>query len=297
MNLSAMSELLAPSPVVSRDTYEVSMLILLAPLLTMSVIGVVTNVINMAVFVKQGVASDSTTLSLFALALSDILGCIFMLPQPVCFFLEEFVVTDNVFVNNCVVLITMPATAEIIGHIPFILNTLILWVPDPDRNKTLTAFNYQTPIGSLLYRLSNLIESNILTTAAMFIITMATVAIVTQVKTSSAWRNTLTNKSGLSLKKSETPKNKISIKDRETVRVVLSVTVLFLICLAMSHFPGLAMYVIPEFSLDGYNRGLFHLCYTFKFNLDALNASVNFFFYLKQSSKFRKTCYSLFRTV
>ncbi|KAI8770964.1 growth hormone secretagogue receptor type 1 [Biomphalaria glabrata] len=346
MDISDSTEVIPVSPVLTTVTYELSMLVLLVPLCLLSLLGLVTNSINSVVFIKQGLTSDSTTLSLFALTLSDLLGCLFMLPHPVCFYLQTLVVTDDPVIRNCLVLSTMTATyphiictqitcwitvyisveraicvlfplrvklliqykntviilvfltvAEIACHVPFILNCPFLWLPDPSRNSSYIVVNSQTPTGFLLYELSNLIESSILTSAAMFIIAMATVAIITRVRTSSAWRTAMSTKKETISKASKTQSSsekRISVKDKEAVKVIASVAMLFLACLSFSHIPGLAMYMIPQFSLDGYNKDLFQLFYSFKFNLDALNASINFFFYVKQSTKYRQTLFKLF---
>ncbi|KAK0040034.1 growth hormone secretagogue receptor type 1 [Biomphalaria pfeifferi] len=341
-----------PDPILTSNTYEILMLVQLIPLFLISLLGVVTNVINILVFTKQGVTSDSTTLSLFALTLSDLLACVFMLPHPLCFVLQRFVVSHELLIRNCLVLSTMSATyphilctqiacwvtvyisveralsvlfplqvkllikykntaavlmfiygAEIVGHVPYLVNSPILWIRDASKNDTLMAINYQTPLGVSLYAYSNLIESNILITVAMLIITGSTLATLERIRTSSAWRNTM--RSNVKLSKSQSLQStaeikseivrpdKITTKDKETVKMVASVTCCLLVCLACFQIPGLAMYAIPEFSLTGYNKDIFQVFYTFKFILDTLSASINFFFYVNQSSRFRKTYNSI----
>ncbi|CAL1525860.1 unnamed protein product, partial [Lymnaea stagnalis] len=73
-------------------------------------LGIVTNLINVRVFHRQGVTSDSTTVVLFTLSLSDLLGCVFLVPEIFCFYAEGRVQTDNGFINNCTELTLMPAT-------------------------------------------------------------------------------------------------------------------------------------------------------------------------------------------
>ncbi|CAL1525858.1 unnamed protein product, partial [Lymnaea stagnalis] len=75
-----------------------------------SLLGIVTNFINILVFVRQGVTSNSPTFAFFALSVSDVLGCITVLPEPICFYLEDHVQTENIFVRNCYELSFLPAT-------------------------------------------------------------------------------------------------------------------------------------------------------------------------------------------
>ncbi|KAH9505322.1 hypothetical protein Btru_058341 [Bulinus truncatus] len=341
------------NPLISHHDYNLLMTILDAPLCLLTLTGIVTNTLNIMVFVRQGVLSDSMTVSLFTLTVSDILSCLFLLPQCLCIYLEKYVLSKNIFIRNCFVLSTLSATyphilctqittmvtvyisieraicvlfplhvksmiktkntalfmmflfaSEFILHIPFFINSPILWTSDPENNNSLIAINFQTSDGNLLYRINNLVESTVLTTAAMIIVIIATVTMVIRLQTSSIWRASAArfeskSDSECQLKASKqitsNVEYKMSKKDREVVKVVVCVTTVFLTCLSCGHIPGLTTYMIPGFSIDGDNRDLFQLFYSFVFFLDVFNASVNFLFYMKLSSKFRKTFYSIFR--
>ncbi|CAL1525881.1 unnamed protein product, partial [Lymnaea stagnalis] len=90
--------------------YQLSIEILHVPLFIFSILGIVTNSINIRVFVRQGVTSDSVTICLFALSISDLLGCAFMLPQPVCFYLQHRIDSASTLIRNCLTFTTMTTT-------------------------------------------------------------------------------------------------------------------------------------------------------------------------------------------
>lgn len=334
-------------PLISHETYELLMAIALVPLFFISLLGIVTNIVNVLVFAKQGPASDSTTVSLMSLAVSDLLGCFFSLPQPVCFFLERYVPSESVYIRSCFVLTTMSAAyphiictqitiwitvyisveravcvifplkvkqlvktkntkifmiiiyaVAIIFHIPFASNSLIIFVSDPANNGTVTAINYQTPLGAFFYRLNNMLRSNIFTTLAIFIVAIATITMVTRLKASRKWRASVSSALNVAVQqKSQTSgpssdakiKERKSTKEAETVKVVICITSIFIACLTFSHLPGLVMYIIPGYAIDGTNRDLFHFTYSLKFVFDALNSALNFFFYVRLSTKYRKS--------
>uniref|UniRef100_A0A2C9LGV0 G-protein coupled receptors family 1 profile domain-containing protein n=1 Tax=Biomphalaria glabrata TaxID=6526 RepID=A0A2C9LGV0_BIOGL len=61
--------------------------------------GLATNVINVMVFVKQGVTSDSITVSFFAMSLSDLLSSALLIPSPLCSFID--LELSNSMRNHC----------------------------------------------------------------------------------------------------------------------------------------------------------------------------------------------------
>ncbi|XP_005090536.1 cholecystokinin receptor type A-like [Aplysia californica] len=81
-----------------RNAFEEILQILIV---IINLFGVVSNSINIRVFVRQGVMSDTTTIGLFALAISDLLGCFFMLPPTVCFLIKYLRLGTYVDFRNC----------------------------------------------------------------------------------------------------------------------------------------------------------------------------------------------------
>ncbi|XP_013073876.2 pyrokinin-1 receptor-like [Biomphalaria glabrata] len=97
-------------PLISLQTYELWVEILHVPTLALSILGIITNIVNIRVFLRQGVTSDSPTMSLFALSVSDFLVCSLIFPQAVCFYFDAHSDIQNVLIKNCFVLSTMAST-------------------------------------------------------------------------------------------------------------------------------------------------------------------------------------------
>lgn len=93
-------------------------------------------------------------------------------------------------------------------------------------------------------------------------------------------------------KEAETSQGK---RDMEVLKTVLMITICFLVCLLMSHIPGIAIMTYDGVSLFGRNRDLFILIYNYKAMFDCINSAVNFFFYIKVSSRYIKAFDEVFR--
>ncbi|CAL1525859.1 unnamed protein product, partial [Lymnaea stagnalis] len=309
-----------------------------------SFLGIVTNFINIMVFFRHGVTSDSPTVAFFTLSVSDVLGCITMLPEPICFYLEDHVKTDNIFVRNCYELTFLPATythiilykvtsfvtvymsveraicvifplkvrriikvkntvviivlicvLTVISYMPYAANVFILWVPDPNNNGTFKAKNYLTALGQIFTTSNSIFHSFFLTTAALLIVTITTVVMVARLKASMKWRKRAISPVATSgLSNGINNSNTRSTGSVETVKIVTAITVVYLVCLTCTHIPNMAAVAIPGMTVNGHNRFLNEILYTVRFNFDVFSSSVHLFFYVRMSSKYRKTFHSLF---
>ncbi|KAI8771012.1 G-protein coupled receptor [Biomphalaria glabrata] len=109
-DLEATNSTVVSASIVTPEVYRLCIEILHVPLFFFGIFGIFSNGFNIMVFAKQGVASDSTTVSLVALSVSDLLGCAFMLPQPVCFYLKSTSDSGAALEHNCFALTTMTCT-------------------------------------------------------------------------------------------------------------------------------------------------------------------------------------------
>ncbi|KAK0040013.1 G-protein coupled receptor [Biomphalaria pfeifferi] len=74
--------------VLSVDVYHLCLQILHVPLSVFVILGILTNGVNIVVFVKQGVTSGSITWALFAMSATSFLASVILLPQVVCYYAE-----------------------------------------------------------------------------------------------------------------------------------------------------------------------------------------------------------------
>ncbi|XP_005109355.1 uncharacterized protein LOC101859671 [Aplysia californica] len=310
-----------------RDVCEQSLQIFI---LFINIFGVLTNSINLRVFVRQGIASDTTTISLSALAISDLMGCIFMIPASLCYVVKFVNYTDY---RNCVSLTSMPC------HYPHVMfSRITCWLtvyislertlcvlmplkvkfllrPRVARNAVLAIFTFfisfhvpfaastrivwdfdpvfnQSMAGNVETKLGKLFLylNSLIATTILSTVAMAIVAMTTTVMLYK-----LKTKQEWRKTVSSTSASVISTsKDLEVFKTVTMVTTIYLVCLIGGHTPGFAMLFFPGVTLSGVNENLFLVMYTFKYFFDAVNSSVNFLFYIWISSKFKATFHSLY---
>lgn len=101
MNTSLVVEPKEPGPIVSGQTLAICETISLSAGMTVNLVSVVTNLINIVVFLRQGVMTDSTTISLLALAVSNLLGSAVMIPRPLCFYFAEYQPIKDLIARDC----------------------------------------------------------------------------------------------------------------------------------------------------------------------------------------------------
>ncbi|CAL1525857.1 unnamed protein product, partial [Lymnaea stagnalis] len=299
--------------------------------------GIVGNVINVRVFYRQGVTSDSATVAFFSLSLTDLLSCVTLAPKPACHYLENYAAgTGNPFIDNCSTLTTMPASythgilskvtcwitvylsveravgvvfplrvkriftvkitvaaiviiylVVVIAYLPLAANVSLVWIQDPNNNATLKALNVLTPLGYIFTLVNGVFHSFVMTTVAMFIVTVSTVATVTRLKASVKWRDRVAGVNAASGSSSAAKgRGKRSAKSVDTVRMVLAITSVYLVSLFCTHVPSMATLALPGMTIGGLNNYLYVVIYTIRFDFEAFNSSVHIFFYFRMSSRY-----------
>ncbi|CAG5120798.1 unnamed protein product [Candidula unifasciata] len=331
------------------QTLDVSESVLFCAILTVHVTGVVTNSLNVRVFLRQGVSSDSTTVSMFALAVSNLLGSLLIIPKALCFYVDKYVQIENYAEDSCntwseltlayphimfsritcwiivyisveralsvliplrVKLFITSKTASFVMltiyvfyicfHVPFGANVRIVLAQEPAINGTVTAISQETALGKVFLKINSLLGNTILTTTAMIIIAVTTVVMLRRLRSLGKWRNAQPSSVMVFSLESAMPAVHVSPyvsmsrKDKEVIKMVSTITGVYLVCLSGSHVPGMCICFIPEMYLNGVNSALFHLAYSLKYLFDGINSSVNFFFYFRLSRKYRDTFCKLF---
>ncbi|XP_005103845.1 uncharacterized protein LOC101853334 [Aplysia californica] len=320
-----------PNELVSREFRDVCQQSLQIVILFINVFGVFTNGINIRVFIRQGIASDTTTIGLSALALSDLLGCFFMIPASLCYVIKFL---DYIDYRNCVALTTVPC------HYPHVMfSRITCWLtvyisvertlcvmmplkvkfllrPKVARNAVSfvffffvvfhipfaantrivwefdPAFNQSMAVNRETKSGQLLFYINsLLGTTILSTVAMVIVAVTTSVM---LYKLKTTQKWRKSVSLVSTKSASSASKEHEVFQTVTMVTAIYLVCQVGGHTPGFATLFFPGVSVSGLNKNLSLVMYTFKFFFDAVNSSVNFIFYIRISSRFKAAFSSIY---
>lgn len=295
---------------------------------TVSLFGIVTNIINITVFVRQGF-KETINISLLGLAISDLCSLVSLLWLGICynpFFrysdlpiltvdLQHFTggwthviftritifITAFITLERCICIVfplkvktiftTKRVKMIIIGIYVFLICSMIPnyfifrfgWKFVPERNRTM--------IG-ILYLKNRVIVENIgyhfqliYPMLAFVLVVICSAILISKFNERMHWRHGTT---------SGTSKSNADDRDRQVVRMVLSVAIVFIISFTPSTVLFISMLVLPGMNMGKVNQNMFILSYSISFMSEAVNSSVNIFVYYKSSSNYRKEFLSLF---
>ncbi|KAH9488051.1 hypothetical protein Btru_065415 [Bulinus truncatus] len=312
---------------ISLETYFWSVQILNVPLLILTALGTVTNILNILVFVKQGVTSDSITMSLFAKSSSDFMSTLFMYPAILCLYFEDN--KEMTVINFCTIsvmavtyphlvcmkftcLITTYISVEraifvvfplhvkrfikvkrtIVANLIMCMMVIIIYMPYTSSVQLLwihdSSNNNTLRAVYKLTELGKMFYTINYTLNSLFLTNVNIVIIaVSTVVLVTRLRTSRKWRERLT-------GGRISSKNLEICKTVTAITALYLACLIGSHLPALAVLSVPGMTQDGENRLLYGVIYTLRFDVDAMSSSLNMFFYYKTSSKYRRTYSTMF---
>lgn len=154
----------------------------------------------------------------------------------------------------------------------------------PERNKTLLALVY-SPDRESIERVSFLINNVTIPFGAFVTIIICTTILVTSLRKKTRWRKT-----SVASSKSEA----FSSRDEKISQMVVMISVLFIVCFIPVSILFIVMVVWPAFSLDGSQRNIFIVMFSFAFILESANSAMNIFIYYRMSSKYRSVFRRLF---
>ncbi|CAL1529857.1 unnamed protein product [Lymnaea stagnalis] len=286
--------------------------------------GIVGNIINMCVFVKQGLARASNT-SFFAMAVSDTLEIVFQLWHNVC--LNPYLVlTDSSIAFNEIMYLTggypsLYFTRTTGCIVAYITAERCLSVTFPLRVKQavttgrtaailvfIYVINFETIVPIYLWaylswkffpqqnrtRLGISFRDDRLGTAlenSYFQSCLAMISFVLVVVFTSVLVFTL-KKNSRWRRKSTTQASRmatISSRERTTVIMVIVVAAVLIVCYTPAISFVIAAAVDINFSITGGQNRVFQAAWSFAFLLHSVNASITILLYYKTSSKYRQT--------
>ena len=156
----------------------------------------------------------------------------------------------------------------------------------PDRNRTLLGIETSAgceDIEAVVFIL------NICSAWLSFaVVIICSAILIRNLRNSSRWRGSgslRTNKAG----------NNLVTRDRIIVKMVVTVSLIFILLFTPVTVTLLIIVLKPDFSIKGRYKNLFMVVHSFVFLLEGVNSSVNILVYLKMSSKFRASFVKLFK--
>ncbi|CAL1532771.1 unnamed protein product, partial [Lymnaea stagnalis] len=290
--------------------------------------GVISNIINVIVFYKQGF-QDTVNISLFGLSVSD-LGSLLTLQWEnicfnplfqqldlpfdpseiehvtagwphVCFARITSMITAYITFERCLC-VAMPLKVKIIltpKRTSFIIVGIFLvmfastspiftvyWLQEKFnsvRNRTLISIVY-APNREVVERIT-LATNNVLSYISFFSVSIFTAVLVTNLNRKTKWRqnSAVTDRTSVA-----------STRDNRVVKMVISISVVFIVCFAPNTMMFLGTMISPEFGTAGHLRNLNYILVLFGFSMEAINSSTSILIYLKMSSKYKQAFDEIF---
>ncbi|KAI8794996.1 neuropeptides capa receptor [Biomphalaria glabrata] len=296
------------------------------------VFGIAANVINMCVFLKEGL-NTSMNVSFFAMAISDLVSLVTLLWLNVCLnpYIDN-VNSDIVFTevqylsagwpHGCAARITSWITVYITAErcISILLPLKVKRIVTPKRSVAALTVIYliniltlvpeystvyfdwnfypsknRTMLG-LAFRSNRPITEGLVFTfhASLAIVSFISVILLTAILVARLNSTGKWRKSTVSNLK----QNEATIaRDRKTIAMVILVAIILIVCYTPTVVFSILSSTLPDFSVVGKESNVFHSAWSFAFLAHSVNASVNIFTYYKMSSKYRKNFHKLFPAI
>ncbi|CAL1534772.1 unnamed protein product, partial [Lymnaea stagnalis] len=310
----------------ARQLFELIISVFLCNLFC--VFGIVTNIINIAVFYKQGL-NNTVNISLTALAISELCSLVTLLWFNVCLnplFLHSEVPMMPSEVQHltggwphaCFARVTAWVTVYITAErcLCIIAPLRVKQLVTPCRAKSALGFIYFVMIVSLLpeyltmyidwkfYPDTNRTLLGLVFTldrpsvegltfllyAILITASFIVVILLTAMLVINLKRKTKWRKESTFDNKQS---DNISNRDNKTINMVIVIACVLIVCFTPSIIVIVIGFAVPGFSVVGRYANFFFIAWSFGFLFDAINSSVNIALYYTMSSKYRHTFHQL----
>jgi len=310
-----------PDNIVSAEVEDITRRVKNAALPVLFLIGGPANVINMAVFYKQGL-KERVSLCLFALSLADVLYLI----QTLFFYGEQlhlqFTTKESfgpmmrfMVNNNLVGFFGFLFVSQILSAI--IASERCLCVLSPLRSQTLLQTRtmaaiivvvYLVVVGfyfvmALRYRIECVFDpasdTTLFTVAPaefflknerLVVVTATTIITSMKIRQAAAWRAGTSSASG----RSSSSSSSISSQELALTRMLIGTAVLFIVCISPLAFFRFVWLFLPEMNVGRRYNNFYLTGLWIMEALSYINSSFNFFVYYTIGSRYRQTFRVLF---
>ncbi|XP_059177638.1 melatonin receptor type 1A-like [Physella acuta] len=143
------------------------------------------------------------------------------------------------------------------------------------RNRSLLVMTYNNQRG-YMESISSIVN-NIIPVSSFIIIVVTTLIIVFELQRKATWRKTSTGNKTVS-----------NNKDKKVEKMVMFISIIFIICYLPCEILFLWMLIDPEIRFDGKESNLFKVSVSILYLAETVNASVNIFVYYFMSSKYKQ---------
>ncbi|KAK6962902.1 G-protein coupled receptor C02B8.5 [Biomphalaria glabrata] len=295
-------------------------------------LGIVANVINVVVFSKIGF-SDTVNISLAALAISDVGALVtlqwfnvivnpWFLQLDLPFLPLEIQSLTAGYPHNYFVKVTGFITAFVAFErclcvtLPFKVKTLITkrfaigfnvavffsialtmfpvyytayydWKFDAKKNKTVLGIFYTKNINDVLGP-SLFLTNSVVPLVSFAVIILCNIVIAFRLKRAAAWRQMSTSASNTA------PAAAVSLKEKKMVKMIVTVSVIFIICFIPSSAMLTARALMPELSITGVYSNINAMVATYAMEMETVNSSITIVVYYRMSSKYKETLLLMF---
>ncbi|CAL1528438.1 unnamed protein product, partial [Lymnaea stagnalis] len=292
------------------------------------VFGIVSNIINIAVFYEQGL-KNTMNISFTALTISDLCSLVTLLWFNVC--LNPLLLHSDVpmmpsevqhltggWPHACFAMVTAWATVYITAErcLCIIAPLRVKQLVTPRRAKAALGFIYFVMIVSLLpeytttymewkfYPDTNRTLLGLVFTpdrpsvegltfllyAIYIMVSFIVVILLTALLVINLKQKTKWRKeSTFDHKQSDN----ISNRDKKTIKMVIVIAGVLIVCFTPSVIISVIVFAVPGFTVVGRYANFFFIAWSFGFLFDAINSSVNIVLYYTMSSKYRQTFHQL----
>jgi hypothetical protein len=135
-------------------------------------------------------------------------------------------------------------------------------------------------------QISYIINNFIISFTSFVVIVCSTIVLATKLRGQTKWLKQSTNVSQT---------NRLSNRNQKVAKMVVMISILFIVCFVPVCVLFLAMSLEPSLSHGGTNRNLLMLCGGIGLVLETLNSSMNIFVYFHMSTKYREKFSKMFK--
>lgn len=185
----------------------------------------------------------------------------------------------------------------IAGVMPNYYTTKHAWRYLPEKNKTLLGIVYSDDVH--IVDSISLIINNVFSPLTSFaIVIICTGILVYNLNVKSKWRSAATRNVAVkpgSVDRVSSSSTTISSKDAKVIKMVISISTVFIVSSIPTTGCFVWMAVDPEFNLVGRLKNIYDVLASSTFIFESINSSVNLFVYMLSSTEFRNTFNTIFK--
>ena len=326
-------------PLITEQVYNRFVICVLPIIEFFSVVGIITNLVNIVVFAKLGRA-ESTNISFQALAICDLVLSVLnswtytvialrlakvqvpfdtysihvLTGTALCNFVVRWgaLMTAYISLERCLcvlkplqvkrILTPRVTTVAVMVMLVFTVSPAVylhfkykfVWKDIPHQNRTVLGVTViRTPGVVLFGTIVNIFAGLIQPIGAFVLVVICTVYLGIHLGRASAWRRGATSGAETSGKGNQ-KETATSQKENRVLRMVVSIAVVFIICVTPSTVHMFTLGIFQKVSFDPKYKNVLNTMFVSSSLGSSVNASVNFFIYYSMGSRYRAVCRQLF---